>query len=37
MQKPVTAGNEFSLARRSLGEGGNDEKSKKAKTRKKNK
>jgi hypothetical protein len=30
------AGNEFSLARRSLGEGGNDEKSKKAETTKGN-
>jgi hypothetical protein len=30
----VTARNEFSLARRSLGEGGNDEKSRKAKTMK---
>jgi hypothetical protein len=36
MQNPVTAGNEFSLARRSFSEGGTDEKSKKAKTTKEN-
>jgi hypothetical protein len=30
MQDSVTAGNDFSLARRSFGEGGNDENSRKA-------
>jgi hypothetical protein len=35
MQNHVTAGNEFSLARRNLRDGGKHEKSKKAKTRKK--